>query len=82
MVEKDFHIEVQNATIRQYHTKVVRMKQLATAACARDEMISEIANARLESGSVTVGTKQLSDSEDEHAHNKVEYSYIEKHADY
>ena len=80
MEEKDYHIRVLQANCRQYRRKAKNMRDIATAACTRDEMICEMSDSRMERGDANDATIPLSDNEDED--NTVNYSYIDKPTDY
>ena len=56
------------------------MRDIATAACTRDEMICEMSDSKMERGDANDATIPLSDNEDED--NTVNYSYIDKPTDY
>ena len=80
MEEKDYHIRVLQANCRQYRRKAKNMRDIATAACTRDEMICEMSDSKMERGDANDATIPLSDNEDED--NTVNYSYIDKPTDY
>ena len=77
--EKDYHIRVLQANCRQYRRKAQNIRDIATAACTRDEMICELSGSKMESGEANDATIQLSDNEDEG--NNVKYSYIDQPTD-
>ena len=70
-----FKLTTVKAIVRSYRTKFKSVRTLAMAGITRDEMHIEMAESRLECGAIKDEVK--SDVEDEQAHNKVDYSYID-----
>ena len=76
----EYHINMLNATVRQYCTKAKKMRLLALAVTQCDDIMFERDHTNLESGS-SLMPKVTSDSEDGEPQNKVDYSYIDDDSD-
>ena len=70
--EQAYTIKTMQAVIRQYGTKIKKIKRLSQAATNREECIFELANSRVENGKSDT-TVVDSDPEDEDEKNTVKY---------
>ena len=63
------------AIVRQYRTKFKKVRTVAMAGIARDDMLMEWCSSKMKYGEM--GDSVKSDNEDDRDNNKVAYSYID-----
>ena len=76
ILQNEFELKHLQAIVRSYRNKAKKMRSIAMAGIAREDMVWELAEYKIEVGKVTNDTVK-SDDEDENERNKLYYSYID-----
>ena len=76
ILQNEFELKHLQAIVRSYRTKAKKMRSISMAGIAREDMVWELAEYKMEVGKVTNDTVK-SDDEDENERNKLYYSYID-----
>ena len=75
-MEQSYEIESLKVIVRQYRTKMKKIRTPAMAGIGKDEILMERVNNHIESGSIFLGRLKI-DPEDDDDTKKVEYWYID-----
>ena len=76
IIELEHEVACHAAVARQYRTKVKKVRTMAMAELAREDILIEKGNSEYENGLFN-GAEVASDDEDKHTRNAVAYSYVD-----